>query len=724
MLMTTISAQGQWEIMNEGYTYDFSYVDFINKDTGWHAGAKGLFKTTDGAESWVLVYDDTTLHEIDFYNDTIGWAYVKSEFQSPDPDACIVKTLDGGHTWFCQKKVSPLRGLYVLSDSVVYSFEMKYLDEWRYFISKTVDGGTSWEDLPRNWESKLRLPYFYNADTFVVISDDNTIFRTFDGGQTWDRIESGFGRINSIKLINGSSGYFTASNETSSFICKTTDTFSSWSVITKNSEFINFCHFFNDDTIIALKSLDWGASRYIINSTDGGATWKQTDHMQLIANGWGYIIQKYVIENVAYLFAMSEGMSFILKSTDLGTHWKCLNLTFPMQDVHFMNRDNGFIAGSYRGFHHRGGFILKTQNAGRTWTPTYNPGFVPGKMHFLNDSLGFISDSWGGYVYATSDGGNSWIYNENLDIPDLHSLNDSVSWLMDRDYNNNYDMINILKTMDGGHLWDTILNFSIYDYDRNYYSLFLNDENTAYVVGEKGHIIKFSENGDWETIESGTSLPLNKVIFVDEKFGIITGGYSNEEDFRPIILITEDGGNYWTKGPDLPYWIHDLHFLDSQHGFAVGEDAERHGVLLETNDKGSSWIKVMLEKNLSGPLYALHFKNGVAWAVGENSLILKNVSSITSNQEYVIIKNESAFQNYPNPFHSNTTISYHLPETTDIELSIYDLSGRKIATLLNESQAAGRHELEWNAEVMQPGIYICELKTKQGKQVIKMILTK
>ena len=76
-MVISLDAQSQWEIVNEGFVYDIQLVDFINKDTGWFAGSKGLFKTTDWAENWTFVNDETKLHEIDFCNDSIGWAYVK-----------------------------------------------------------------------------------------------------------------------------------------------------------------------------------------------------------------------------------------------------------------------------------------------------------------------------------------------------------------------------------------------------------------------------------------------------------------------------------------------------------------------------------------------------------------------------------------------------------------------------------------------------------------------
>ena len=82
------------------------------------------------------------------------------------------------------------------------------------------------------------------------------------------------------------------------------------------------------------------------------------------------------------------------------------------------------------------------------------------------------------------------------------------------------------------------------------------------------------------------------------------------------------------------------------------------------------------------------------------------------------------YQNYPNPFTSNTVIGYVLSVTGEIELSVYDLIGRKINTLVKERKPAGSYEIEWDAEGIKPGIYFCELKSGQSRKVVKMILIK
>jgi len=80
---------------------------------------------------------------------------------------------------------------------------------------------------------------------------------------------------------------------------------------------------------------------------------------------------------------------------------------------------------------------------------------------------------------------------------------------------------------------------------------------------------------------------------------------------------------------------------------------------------------------------------------------------------------------YPNPFNPRATINYRLSAIGHVELSIYDLSGKMIKTILNGSYEAGDHKTFWDASEYSSGIYICTLKingTLQATQ--KMVLVK
>ena len=93
-------------------------------------------------------------------------------------------------------------------------------------------------------------------------------------------------------------------------------------------------------------------------------------------------------------------------------------------------------------------------------------------------------------------------------------------------------------------------------------------------------------------------------------------------------------------------------------------------------------------------------------------------------------------QNYPNPFNPTTTISYTVPAAASsfslsqkINLTIYDILGRKVETIVNEEQKPGYYKLEWNGSHLASGMYIYQISVKglnSKREVIrkKMLLMK
>tara|TARA_R110000868_G_scaffold410693_1_gene699766 strand:+ start:5031 stop:7610 length:2580 start_codon:yes stop_codon:yes gene_type:complete len=81
-------------------------------------------------------------------------------------------------------------------------------------------------------------------------------------------------------------------------------------------------------------------------------------------------------------------------------------------------------------------------------------------------------------------------------------------------------------------------------------------------------------------------------------------------------------------------------------------------------------------------------------------------------------------QNYPNPFNPSTTISYNLAENSNVSLAVYDLMGRKVATLVNSKQSAGEQSINFDASNLASGVYIYRLNTGNQLFTKKMILLK
>jgi hypothetical protein len=81
-------------------------------------------------------------------------------------------------------------------------------------------------------------------------------------------------------------------------------------------------------------------------------------------------------------------------------------------------------------------------------------------------------------------------------------------------------------------------------------------------------------------------------------------------------------------------------------------------------------------------------------------------------------------QNYPNPFNPSTTIRYQLPVASEVKLEVYDVLGKKVATLVNERQSAGSYQFVWNASGLSSGTYFYRLQAGGFVETKKMILVK
>jgi len=87
-----------------------------------------------------------------------------------------------------------------------------------------------------------------------------------------------------------------------------------------------------------------------------------------------------------------------------------------------------------------------------------------------------------------------------------------------------------------------------------------------------------------------------------------------------------------------------------------------------------------------------------------------------------IPKTYNLSQNYPNPFNPTTTINYELPITNYVDLSIYNLLGQKVVTLINERQKPGSYQVEWDANGFPSGIYYYRLTSGEFVDTKKLVL--
>ncbi len=115
--------------------------------------------------------------------------------------------------------------------------------------------------------------------------------------------------------------------------------------------------------------------------------------------------------------------------------------------------------------------------------------------------------------------------------------------------------------------------------------------------------------------------------------------------------------------------------------------------------------------------------------LGHFTVVNQSLVSVGTESDRELPREFALLQNYPNPFNPATTIVYTLPEASQVVLSIYDVLGREIKTLVNNTLPAGRYQVTWDGtdqggRPVSSGIYIYRLRAGHFTKTMKMLLTR
>ena len=205
------------------------------------------------------------------------------------------------------------------------------------------------------------------------------------------------------------------------------------------------------------------------------------------------------------------------------------------------------------------------------------------------------------------------------------------------------------------------------------------------VIIESGYFIQITSPSDGATISSGNDLEIKW----------------NQKGVKKVKLsYTTDQGNTWTRVAN--------NINASRKSYKwTSHIASNTNVLFQIADDDNSQVSDMV---------SLFFTNS------------SDITAIPDNDE--LPTNYRLFQNYPNPFNPATIIRYAIPPEAEISsarnvtLTIYDLLGNEIVTLVNKVQSSGYYEITWNALNVPSGVYFCLLKAGNFSESKKLILLK
>ena len=352
-LLKTTDGGENWT--NSGFgglidSHDIHSVFFINDSIGFTVGLRGrIMKTTDGGDSWVAyspIYYDIT--QMEFTSDTIGYALVGN---------CFFKTIDGGNSW--TSTGAPVNNIQTgkfdfINDETGYATVGGNVGTTGNINSvyKTSNGGETWNKTHASYGISYEDLYcieFINEDTGFVSDGFNngSFYKTTDGGENWILLGSyPFGHM---QFINSQIGYASNTNYYYRRIYKTIDGGISWNSVFELTKDINSFHFVNEN--IGYLVGEYGIAYTTI---DGGNTWEELNPDYI-----DYKVVKFYSPNVGYISGESNYKIHIYKTIDGGYTWHeenipNMNAPIGLTSISLTSNKNIFISGA-------NGIILKDE---------------------------------------------------------------------------------------------------------------------------------------------------------------------------------------------------------------------------------------------------------------------------------------------------------------------------------------------------------------------------
>jgi photosystem II stability/assembly factor-like uncharacterized protein len=433
--------------------------------------------------------------------------------------------------------------------------------------------------------SNLNSVDFVDENTGWVVGEDQTIFKTTNGGDTWINQSNNYNTNYAVDFVNENIGYVVGSNR----IRRTTDGGNTWinQSLGSGGQALYSVFFVNKDTGWAV-----GYPGKILKTTDGGINW--ISQMDTISKP---LYSVYFISDSKGFVAGGSNNTIIYKTTNSGEDWILCptGFTESLHSIYFIDENVGYAVG----YHHT---ILKTTNGGNLWESisSNNSSSWLNSVFFINQDTGWVA-GYGTDFRKTTDGGLSWI-DQSLGLYGSDDILNSIDFV---DNNTGWVVGGngiIFKTTDGGNSWYCKSNL-VTTADLN--SVFFTDIQFGWIAGEDGTILHTTNSGaNWVKQSVPSTSNLNSIYFIDDYLGWCAG---------VGLLKTTDGGSSWSSHHTYAN-LNSVYFVGLNNGWAVGKD----GMLLKTTNGGENWF--IKPSGTSEDLCSIYFiDSDIGWILGRNS---------------------------------------------------------------------------------------------------------
>lgn len=650
--------------------------------------AHGEFRTTDGGQIWTQKANvGSNISLVEFGSSTIGWKF---------GDGGAYKTVNAGQSWSFFAAPFFNGGIY----SNVFALDEQHV--WvlkSYYQGRAVEGSIWYSSNGGSTWNQLQTSLISTEENQVVYND--MLMRSSGEGIAIGRI------------------YRPSLNERKSFIQKTNDFGLTWTTTELPDNNLNDVLSIDDSTWVILGNTGSYPNNNLIQlrSEDNGQSWDVSYPFEY--SGYNYLYTSIYVP--AFECILVSTVSGIYKSIDKGITYSRIVTNYDI----------------------------------------YVKDIVLDRKPLSSESQTIIAKSFDRSYLLSRDAGLSW---ELREIPEelgnelwRVQISEEVIYIV-------VDQLRLYKSIDGGTTW-TRIYVPVYSALR---ALEVLDQNTLVVQGYPNLCTSFDGGITWLSSPFPGSFWLNESVLVNPHIVVAIGGFY-DSGTKGIFYKTSDNGFNW-RIEDTPNEMEQISMAGNKIGFALNERR-----FYKTNDAGDSWEVIRQSNNYSNAFSAFCFidslngllhsgesflkttDGGNSWQSVELNFPFSYVDKLAVNNEgdlfavaggnllvyssYDSLLNESnnannggfianqyvLLQNAPNPFNPETVIRYYLPSAVQVDLTVYNILGQKVKTLVSGSQQPGEYEVRWNgkndAEVpVTSGVYIYRLQADRFVQSRKMLL--
>jgi photosystem II stability/assembly factor-like uncharacterized protein len=662
--------------------YSGTFMKTTNAGVNWYFHHKAGYPRPDGSTDWLYC----------------AWFFNQNTGLVAGSNGAVLRTTNAGVTFDTIAGFS--------SSGTIYNLQFMNANTG-YFagtssvkVYRTLNGGLNWTQIPGLGSITAYDVYAADTNNVIVASTSGNVYKTTNAGLNWATINTGStSALYDMHFVSPDTGFVCGSAGAFSYTVngglnwtpapisgsptsynmrvvstqeiyvwqngafKTTNMGANWTIIANNSTNQTWSSTIYMGDIFASTMAIVGAFGQMNKSTNSGATW--TSISLWISQSTLYdVYANYNDGKVWVAGALGAPQDQILYSTNGGANWSLQpsNSSATIRSIRFLNSTTGYYCGT-------NGNIRKTTNGGANWDslPFPSTTITLYRLAFVNNMTGYVFGS-SGNVWGTTNGGLNWTQSST----------------------------GVSSTLESGDFVDA---------------------NTGWLAGASGTVYKTTNAGlNWSQQNANTATTIYELRMINANSGYLCGSSG-------LVRRTTNGGTNWDT-VFIPYstTMFGMSFYDFNNGMIGGSG----GYVIKTSTAGQNWTITNTGGSTVNGIYMTHPDSAwTAEALGGTHKYTRTLTGIIT-WEHQIPSNYTLYQNYPNPFNPNTKIVFGLHKAGNVDLKIYDITGREVKKLLsNQNLNPGTVTYEFNGTELSSGVYFYSLIVNGIKiDTKKMVLVK